>query len=187
MRKTLTRHTIAAGLIICLSLVGLVWAVGNGPGLRVETVSSESLDATDTEIIEINRRPHLKYSVANKSGKSVPAVAVTLTAFDAKGRLRSRQTWVTRTDLAGGARTSSILAVTAGLKSASRVVAEFAEASVAQEGQACTESYCTQCTSSAEKLCGAGPGKVKDYSCTVGSSCSCSFTCGGSAPEESNK
>lgn len=185
MRKTLTPRTIAASLVVCLSAAGLVWAGVGGPGLRVEIAPSESLDVTATEIVEINRRPHLKYSVAGKSGQPVSAVAVTLTAFDTKGRLRSRQTWVTRTDLESGARASSILAVTAGLKSAARVVAEFAEASIAQEGQACTETYCTQSTSSAEKLCGAG--KVKDYSCTVGSSCSCSFTCGGSAPEESNQ
>jgi hypothetical protein len=179
MRKHLTPRSTAASLIIFLSVAGLAWAGGSKSGGRVKVIPSETFDAAGVEIVDINRRPHLKYSVTNKSGQSVQAVVVTLTAYDARGNLHSRQTWITRTDLADRTQTSSILAVTAGLKSAARITAEFAGAVIAQEGSACTQGYCDQCTASAEKLCGAG--KVKEYSCTVGSTCSCSFTCGNNA------
>ena len=51
----------------------------------------------------------------------------------------------------------------------------------AQEGasplaNACDPGWCTQCRQDALASC--GPGNIKSYTCSVGQTCTCTFTCG---------
>ncbi len=176
MRNTLTLHRLVSVLAICLLVVGLGWAAGGKQKKgKVEIVASKSFTVDFANVTEINNHPHLKFSVKNTSDELVPAMTVTLTALDAQGKVRARQTWLTHADLPVGSKTNSILAITANVKSADRITVEFT-ANTAEEN-ACTDSFCQTCTQSASTLCGAG--KVLNYHCTVGAECNCSFDCKG--------
>lgn len=178
MKKvTLTRKPILLLLIFCLPILGMAWTTGRD---QVEVVPSSDFDAVGVKLIEISSRPHLQFSVTNKSGAEVSALKVTLTAYDKKGNLSGRQTWYMPAGLPNGSKMNSALAANPNLRSAARYVVEFTSLSSLQS---CGTDFCRSCTEDAIRACGAG--RVGSYSCTQGETCSCSFTCregGGGRP-----
>ena len=161
-------------LVFSLFLIGTASADRNvKQGSKVEVAPSSSFATDNVTVAYINRRPHLEYSLTNISSDVVPALMVKLAAYDVKGNLRGRQTWITRVSLPTGSKVNSILAVSLDLKSAANMTVEFVPVNPLQEG--CDWRFCNECSREARETCGTG--KVQSVDCTVGSSCNCSYTC----------
>lgn len=168
---------IATTLILSLLLVGVSlaerktrWAGKVGVTLGE---SSSSLAAESVKVVYIKQQPHLQYSLKNLSADFVPAVGITMTVYDNQGNLSGSQKWVLNSSLRNGDSFSSILATGLKLKPSSRVEVEFAVLASLQQG--CPSGYCTECTNNAIRAC--GDRGTPTYSCTMGDSCSCDFTC----------
>lgn len=161
-------------LIFSLFLIGTGSADRNvKQGGKVAVVPSSSFAADNVTVAYINRRPHLEYSLTNISSDVVPALEVRFAAYDAKGNLRGRQTWITRDSLPAGSKVNSILAVSLDLKSTANMIVEFISVNPLQDG--CDSKFCNECSREARETCGSG--KVQSVDCSVGSACTCSYTC----------
>jgi hypothetical protein len=175
MRKRLFKF--ASVLAVCLLAVGGSGAFEKKEQVgKVEIIPSSSFAVNAAELTEIDGRPHLKYSVTNVSKQTVPILTVTLTTFGGEGKLRARQIWRVRADLAMSSKMDSTLPVNAHFKPAARMVVEFASASALEGGGTCNDKFCNECTTNAINACGEG--RVQGLSCTL-STCSCSFECKG--------
>ena len=139
---------------------------------KVVVAPSSSFATDNVTVAYINHQPHLQYSLTNISSDVIPALIVRLEAYDAKGNLCGRQTWITRDSLPAGSKVNSIFAMTIDLKTVANMVVEFAPVDPLQSG--CDSKFCNECAREARESCG---GKVQSMSCTVGSVCTCSFQC----------
>lgn len=119
---------------------------------EIEVQPSNSFAADHVDVAYINRRPHLQYSLTNISSDVVSAVMVRLAAYDAKGNLSGRQTWVTSDSLPTGSKVNSILAISLDLKSTASMIVEFVPVSPLQSG--CGENFCNECSREARESCG---------------------------------
>lgn len=164
---------LGTALLFSLFLIGTGSADRNvNQDSKVE-VAPSSLFATDNVTVAyINHHPHLQYSLTNISSDLVPALIVKLEAYDAKGNLCGRQTWVTRDSLPAGSKVNSILAMSLDLKTVANMIVEFTPVNPLQSG--CDSKFCNECAREARESCG---GRVQSMSCTVGSACTCSFQC----------
>jgi hypothetical protein len=159
--------------VISLFLIGTGLA-GRGASQsgKIEVLPSSSFAADHVDVAYINRRPHLQYSLTNISSDVVPALMVRLAAYDAKGNLRGRQTWVTENSLPTGSKVNSILAMTLDFETTANMIVEFVPVDPLQSG--CGENFCNECSREARESCAK---KVQSVDCTVGSVCSCSYQC----------
>lgn len=139
---------------------------------KVEVAPSSSFATDNVTVAYIDHHPHLQYSLTNISSDVVPALIVRLGAYDAKGNLRGRQTWVTRDSLPTGSKVNSILAISLDLTTIVNMIVEFTPVNPLQSG--CDSKFCNECAREARESCG---GRVLSMSCTVGSTCTCSFQC----------
>jgi len=166
---------LLAALIFCLSILGTGWGESNfNQKIKVEILPSDSFAADYARAVDINRHPHLQFALSNISGNSVPALIVTLSAYDAKGHLRGQERWITQVDLATGFKVDSTLAVNIDLTPAARLTLGFAPV-ITYQG--CAQNFCIECANSAKSTCGEG--KVKSVGCTIGETCNCNFDCAG--------
>jgi hypothetical protein len=168
---------VIATMLFCMYLITVGFAGRNvEPNSKIEVVPSASFNAEYIKIIYVNTQPHLQYALTNISGDMVPGLTVTLTAYDAKGNLHGRQKWITRPSLPAGSEVNSTLAMSLDLKLVKNMKVEFTPISPAQGIPGWdTTGFCTGCSKEARDTCGAG--KVQSVTCSVGESCSCSYTC----------
>jgi hypothetical protein len=159
-------------LISCLLLIGTGWAQRHSDkSSDIELLASDTFAVGYAKVVNIGHHPHLQYSITNTSGNLASALTATLTAYNAKGKIYSRQRWVIPGDLANASKIEATLATNLDIKSATRLTLEFAPASL----DACSDSFCTTCAKDARDTCGEG--KVKSVSCRVGETCTCDFEC----------
>lgn len=168
-----------SGVAALLILASVNLAAGREQRQKVEATPSDSFRVEHASVVYVGGRPHLEYSLTNVSGEPAATLTITLTAFGVKGNVRSRQEWRIPSGLPDRARTGATLPLDIKVKSAARLALEVSGISPAQNP--CGTDFCTSCGTQATNLCGEG--KIGSYSCSVGSTCTCSFSCKGELVE----
>ena len=130
MRKAIR---LVVAMVFSLSLMSAGFAgKADEPSVRIQISPSDYFSAESVKVITIGEELHLQYSLTNKSAEAVSGLTVILTGYDAKGDVAGRETWLVRTALAAGSKTTSQLALDLNMSSVKKMKVEFTPVSAAR-------------------------------------------------------
>lgn len=180
-------------LLLGVACIGQMFAAVNNHPIRqgqselrqkISVASAQNIAVNNVSIVTVEAKNHIVYSVVTAPEKKVTSVKGSVTVYNVQGQVIGHQKW--RTTLKPTSATSVDLTVPLLFKTdpTALFVFDFQGDSTAPVGATtnattnttCGPEFCTACSNTTVAICGSG--KIASYSCQIGDTCICSFTCG---------